>query len=244
LYTKNLSLFVLDSGVSEAEVNMTTDAKLLSDLERPILHFYDWLKPSATYGHFIDVEKHFDVEKVRARGLSLARRPTGGGIVFHIWDLAFSFLLPVDHPACSDNTLDNYRFVNEIVLESVKEYLSLNDLSLIPHHAPELGPSCTHFCMARPTIYDVVYNGLKIAGAAQRRTKKGYLHQGTISLAFPDLELLNEILLSNEEVTAAMRMYSFSPLGASPTSTVLKKARVDLQELLHKKFMAKVNAST
>ena len=211
MYTKNLSLFVLDSGVAEAEVNMAQDAKLLSELERPTLHFYDWLKPSATFGHFIDVGKHFDLEKVGAHGLSLARRPTGGGIVFHIWDFAFSFLLPVAHPACSDNTLENYKFVNESVLEAVRDYLSLNGLSLTPEHAPQRGPSCTHFCMARPTIYDVVYNGLKIAGAAQRRTKKGYLHQGTISLASPDLDLLNEILLSKEEITGAMEAYSFAP---------------------------------
>ena len=51
-----------------------------------------------------------------------------------------------------------------------------------------------YFCMAKPTIYDVVYQGRKIAGAAQRRRKNGYLHQGTISLAFPQMGLLNEVL--------------------------------------------------
>jgi lipoate-protein ligase A len=239
----NEKLILIDSGVSEAEVNMAMDAKFLLELEIPTLHFYDWIKPSATFGHFIDVGKHFDLEKVAAKGISLARRPTGGGIVFHIWDLAFSFLLPVGHRACSDNTLENYRFVNEIVLESVREYLYShlpevwNELSLTPEHAPERGPSCTHFCMARPTIYDVVYNGLKIAGAAQRRTKKGYLHQGTISLASPDLGLLSEILLSKEEITGAMEAYSFAPCK---TPVELGRAKIDLQELLHKKFLAKL----
>ncbi len=240
MYSKNLCLSVLNTGVSEAEVNMTLDAKFLSELETPILHLYDWIKPSATYGHFVDLSKHFDLDAVTSNGVSLARRPTGGGIVFHIWDLAFSFLLPVSHPACSDNTLENYKFVNEVVLDAVKEYLSLNDLSLIPEHAPELGPNCNHFCMARPTIYDVVHNGLKIAGAAQRRTKKGYLHQGTISLAAPDLDLLGKLLLSNEEITAAMAAYSFAPLGVNPSPVVLKKAREDLQELLQQKFLLKV----
>ena len=95
--------------------------------------------------------------------------------------------------------------------------------------------------MARPTIYDVVYNGLKIAGAAQRRTKKGYLHQGTISLASPDLGLLNEILLSKEEITGAMEAYSFAPCK---TQDELRKAKIDLQELLHKKFLASLFGSS
>ena len=231
MYTKNLSFSVLDTGLAEAEANMTLDAQLLVDLEHPILHFYDWIKPSATYGHFIDLSKHIDLGKAAAQGLSFGRRPTGGGIVFHIWDLAFSFLMPVTHELCSDNTLENYRFVNEIVLDAVKDFLSLSGLSLIPAHAPEMGPNCTHFCMARPTIYDVVYNGLKIAGAAQRRTKKGYLHQGTISLKFPDLHLLNEVLLSKDEITQAMSAYSFAPVTGD-----LGKARMDLKEILQQKF--------
>jgi lipoate-protein ligase A len=170
----------------------------------------------------------------------LARRPTGGGIVFHIWDFAFSFLMPSKHPACSENTLENYRFVNETVLEAVGGYLSLEAL-LIPEHAPLLGPNCAHFCMARPTIYDVVYRGLKIAGAAQRRTKNGYLHQGTISLAFPHLGLLKSVLLFEEEIARAMEAYTFAPLGRLWTPSALQGARGKLRELLWDNFQRRLS---
>ena len=46
--------------------------------------------------------------------------------------------------------------------------------------------------MAKPTQYDIVYKGKKIAGAAQRKKTQGYLHQGTISLAAPQIDLLQE----------------------------------------------------
>ena len=238
MYTKNLSIELIDTGAAEGETNMSLDSDLLSNLApdgKPILHFYDWTQPTATYGHFIDPKKHIDLDQARFNGLHLARRPTGGGIVFHIWDLAFSFLMPANHPKCSENTLDNYKFVNEIVLEAVKEYLNLEAI-LIPEHAPLLGPNCNHFCMARPTIYDVVYKGLKVAGAAQRRTKRGYLHQGTISLAYPQIALLKKVLLSEQEITAAMEAYSFAPLGKSWTRESLQEARVKLKELLFLKF--------
>jgi lipoate-protein ligase A len=220
---------VIDTGVADAQENMAIDAQLLAELETPILHLYDWAQPSVTYGHFIDVKKY-----LKAGGLAVAKRPTGGGIVFHIWDLAFSFLLPAGHPQCSDNTLENYAFVNGIVLEVVQEYLSLEP-TLIPEHAPLLAPDCTHFCMARPTIYDVVHNGLKIAGAAQRRTKRGYLHQGTISLCAPDVDLLREVLLQ-EEILRAMTAYSFAPRRREE----LPQARRDVQEILRQKFAERV----
>jgi lipoate-protein ligase A len=241
LYTKNFTLEVIDTGAAEGEVNMSLDGQFLADLRpdgKPILHFYEWASPTATYGHFIDLKKHIDLDHARFHHLSLAKRPTGGGIVFHIWDFAFSFLMPSFHRGCSENTLENYKFVNEVVLEAVKEYLSLEAV-LIPDHAPLLGPDCKHFCMARPTIYDVVYQGLKIAGAAQRRTKNGYLHQGTISLAFPHLGLLKSVLLSQEEVTRAMAAYTFAPLGRAWTPAGLKEARKKLRELLQQKFQAR-----
>jgi len=216
------------------------DARLLKDLDPeglPILHLYDWAGPSATYGHFIDLSKHLDLTKAADSRLALARRPTGGGIVFHIWDLAFSFLMPAGHRACSKNTLENYRFVNEVVLEAVQE-----KAMLISEDAPSMTPECRHFCMARPTIYDVVYQGRKVAGAAQRRTRQGYLHQGTVSLAFPHLGLLKNILRSQEEITRAMAAYTFAPLGSLWRSEALVAARCELQHLLTKKFLAKLQS--
>jgi lipoate---protein ligase len=242
LYTKNLTLKVEDTGASQPEVNMALDAQYLADLsnsKKPILHFYDWSGPSATFGHFIDLKKHIDLEKAKSHNLSLAKRPTGGGIVFHIWDFAFSFLMPSNHPMCSEKTLDNYQFVNSVVLEAVSEYLTLNqEAILIPEDAPLSGPNCKHFCMARPTIYDVVYKGLKIAGAAQRRTKSGYLHQGTISLTSPDLALLKDVLLSKDEITRAMEAYTFAPVAKES----LKEARLSIKELLKQKFIKKLSA--
>jgi lipoate-protein ligase A len=236
-------LHVLDTGIDTADKIMRFDEKLLEDLDpngNPILHFYDWSSPSATYGYFIDPKKHLDLAKAQKHNLALARRPTGGGIVFHIWDLAFSFLLPSNHPAFSLNTLENYRFVNQAVLEAAKELFALKEpVELISQSAPSQGPDCQNFCMAKPTQYDVVYQGMKIAGAAQRKRKQGYLHQGTISLAAPDLSLLKDVLLSKDDVVQAMTAYSFAPLGKTScfeeTRSEIKRKLADIlmQKLAH-----------
>lgn len=223
-------LQIFDTGISSAEENMHFDAKLLEHLDPSgdsILHFYGWKNFSATYGYFIEPKNHLNLKKADFLGLDLARRPTGGGIVFHIWDLAFSFLMPSENIYFSDRPLENYQFVHKAVLESVKSYFALSP-ELIQGDAPSMGPDCKNFCMAKPTKYDVVYRGLKIAGAAQRKRRQGYLHQGTISLTSPNQAFLKEVLLSSQDVGEAMRFFTFAPVEAKD----LNKARIEIQKLL------------
>lgn len=223
---------------------MRLDEKLLMEMDPAgpcILHLYQWDSPAATYGYFIDPSKYIDLNKSRQHRIALARRPTGGGIVFHIWDLAFSFLMPAHHPRFSLNTLDNYRFVNESVLEIMKDYLELREpLEMISSNASSTCETAAQFCMARPTIYDVVYQGRKIAGAAQRRRKNGYLHQGTISLALPQADLLTDVLLSQKEVVQAMMAYSFAPLGRYWDAHALTSMRQEIQKRLADQLLAKL----
>lgn len=235
-------LCVLNTGIQSADNNMVRDAILLKELNQyPILHLYDWEGPSATYGHFINPEKHLDMDIVAKTDLSLARRPTGGGIVFHIWDYAFSFLMPASHPLFSQNPLENYRFVNEAVLDVMQDYLSLSEpIDLIQDSFPIPGEDCQNFCMARPTQYDVVYKGFKIAGAAQRKTKLGYLHQGTISLAVPDEVFLSRVLLSKEAVVKAMRTYTFAPLGFNCERKLLTSIRLEIGSRLEIAFRSRL----
>lgn len=202
---------VLDTGMQSAESNMQLDAQLLQNLDQhtlPILHFYDWERDSATYGHFIAPKDYLNLDAVQKKDLHLAKRPTGGGIVFHLWDLAFSVLIPAKHPYFSESTLDNYAFVNNAVLAAVSEFLSGRP-ELIPCNAEAFDSSCTRFCMAQPTKYDVVLQGKKIAGAAQRKTKKGFLHQGTIALKMPSEQYLREVLKEETKVLEAIQAHTF-----------------------------------
>src|SRR5690242_9702910 len=127
---------ILDTGRQSAEENMRLDAELLEKAEsfsKPILHFYDWEGDSATYGYFTDPAKFLDLSQAHSLSLNLARRPTGGGIIFHIWDMAFSVVVPSHCSEFSINTLDNYAFVNRAVLMAIKEFLGHQpSLSLTP----------------------------------------------------------------------------------------------------------------
>lgn len=229
------NLEVIDTGVSTAQKNMADDAQFLADLGQvPILHLYEWEGPSATYGHFIPVDRHVNRAAAERWGLALARRPTGGGIVFHTWDFAFSLLMPASHPLFSTEVLDNYKLINDIVLDIVKESFGLRGEGRLLEANPAAGP----FCMAKPTVYDVVWQGLKVAGAAQRRTQRGYLHQGTISLAEPRWEMLLELL--GQEVCEAMRSATYAPLGPGWKEAHLEAVRRHVREKLKARMMERL----
>lgn len=216
---------IIDTKVGSAEENMRFDADRLLNLSsqpRPLLHLYEWSGASATFGHFVDPADYLQLENASTLGLQLARRPTGGGIVFHIWDMTFSVLVPAHCPEFSSNTLENYAFVNRAVLAAVHQLLG-KKLFLTPTDAPSLDPSCARFCMARPTKYDVMLGGRKIAGAAQRKSKEGFLHQGTIALMAPDEEYLRQVLLPGSRVLEAMQAHTFPLLKEGDCLTQAKK---------------------
>ncbi|MCB1107528.1 MAG: lipoate--protein ligase family protein [Chlamydiia bacterium] len=229
---------ILDTGTRSAEENMEIDRDLLERMkpsDSPILHFYDWEGDAATYGYFLDPGKYLNLEGARAKGLSLARRPTGGGIIFHVSDLAFSVLVPADFPHFSLNTLDNYDFINNRVKKGVKTFFE-KEPSLLPKDPTPLDESCRHFCMAKPTIYDVMLEGRKVAGAAQRRRKQGYLHQGSIAIALPKESFLDAILLPNNQVKEAMLSNTFSILGREWTPNDLQEVRETLKHRIQEEL--------
>lgn len=232
---------IIHSERAHASVHMLKDYELLCQLQMthtPILHFYEWEGDSATYGHFIQPFDFLNKASVEKFQLNLAKRPTGGGIVFHLSDFAFSVLVPSSSPHYSLNTLENYAFVNQIVSHVIQQFLgNQSSPCLLPNEPNALDAHCQHFCMAKPTKYDVMLNGRKVGGGAQRRTKQGFLHQATISLAMPSEDYLQEILLSNTCVLQAMKQHSFLLLDSDYTVRQIEEARNGLKSDLITNFL-------
>ena len=225
---------VIDTGEMSAEENMRLDAQLLETQQAEcVLHLYEWKGECATYGYFTDPAKLIDLDTAQKLSLNLARRPTGGGIVFHMWDMAFSVVVPAHSLNFSTDTLKNYAFVNNAVLCAVKDFLGdRSPLTLTPEDLALWDTDCSRFCMARPTKYDVMWEGKKVAGAAQRKAKLGFLHQGTIALTLPPCDYLEQVLLPGTRVREAMLAHTCPLLGPTASPTQVKTAKQQLRELL------------
>jgi lipoate-protein ligase A len=94
--------------------------------------------------------------------------------------------------------------------------------------------------MAKPTEYDLIVDGKKVGGAAQRRMKQGLLHQASLSLSGISESVLQDIL-KNKTVVNAMREQSYCLLQEFVTPQELKQARQDLKHLIQNEFLRSVS---
>lgn len=230
---------VIDSGKQTPQTLMNKDAQLLEQLsENPILHLYEWEGNCATYGYFINPNHFFDIKAIQSQDINIARRPTGGGIIFHIADYAFSILIPASHAHFSLNTLENYAFVNKWVAQAMSNIIGSSKTELWTGKAC-VASNCSSFCMAKPTQYDIVVNGKKVGGAAQRRTRAGLLHQGSISLALPPKRLLEQVLINSDGIIKSMQENSFTFLDENWTHDELHSLRQEIKQKLKETLNSK-----
>ena len=64
--------------------------------------------------------------------------------------------------------------------------------------------------MASPTQYDLLLDGIKIGGAAQRKTKDGFVHQASLFLCSPPWEKMRNCLQNGTLLVEAMQAASSS----------------------------------
>ena len=168
-------LEVLDPDPHSGPLNMAIDEVLLQRAEQPTLRIYRWRAPALSFGYFGSVEAAEEV----AAGRELVRRWTGGGIVEHGEDVTYTLVIPREHPFFSHAAPESYRLIHEAIAES------LAGEGIVAQVVPVAGARNSCECFASPVQYDLVADGRKIAGAAQRRTRWGLLHQGSIRAEFP-----------------------------------------------------------
>lgn len=162
-------------GAHEAALNMALDEALLESAPArgvPLLRVYAWDRPAVSIGY---TQKRIAAP---AHGYAVVRRPTGGGVVYHGEDLTYSVVVHAGHWLAALDRLESYAAVNRAVLAS----LAACDVhgALAHDEIPRAIDRRTMVCFRTPTRYDIVRNGEKIAGSAQRRTENGLLHQGSI----------------------------------------------------------------
>ena len=152
-----------------AAMNMAIDEALLVAAYVPTLRFYEWERPSISLGYFGSFTDVADEQPQR----DLVRRWTGGGIVYHGEDLTYSLVLPAEVAARFRSSRLIYSQVHGAIQQVLRETRAV---TLASAAAPKISDAC----FANPVEADVLLDGRKIAGAAQRRTRAGLLHQGSI----------------------------------------------------------------
>jgi lipoate-protein ligase A len=152
---------------------MAWDEALLENVARlgqTVLRFYSWQGTPASFGFS---QKYAEVERLTALR-PLIRRPTGGGVVPHAADWTYSLIFPPTSAWYSLRAEESYRRLHEWIRDAWRR---LGVSTCLASAARKETPGC---CFSGPERFDLLLEGRKIAGAAQRRNRKGLLIQGSI----------------------------------------------------------------
>lgn len=161
---------VLDPEPHSAPLNMAIDEVLLRVAAMPLLRIYRWARPAISLGYF---DKLADLGAA-ARGREAVRRWTGGGVVEHGTDVTYTIVAPAGHELARMPARDSYERIHACVAAVLRAGGVAT--SLAPVTAAKVSPGC----FENAAEADVLAAGRKVAGAAQRRTRWGLLHQGSV----------------------------------------------------------------
>lgn len=199
----------LDTAHSPA-FNMAADeALLLSANQRriPLLRCYQWDRKAVSIGY---------VQQLAAapQGYAAVRRPTGGGVVYHDFDFTYTVAFPSDHWLNGLDRIQSYDWLNRS-LQNGLATLNL-PVQLSDDHIPHSVDRLTMVCFTNPTKYDLILDGRKIGGSAQRRTHDGLLHQGSLHFGGPlpvDRQILTCAVINGlrEVMNVQFQIYTPTP---------------------------------
>jgi lipoate-protein ligase A len=153
---------------------MAVDESLLHLSPIPVLRLYGWEVAAVSIGYF-------QSWKLVPPNRPFVRRYTGGGLVDHSQDFTYTVVAPRDSSLGALSTAESYALIHRAIARAMQAL----DL------AAELTSDCAEIdapgCFQKPVKFDVMLHQRKVAGGAQRRTRRAMLQQGSILLPDPGL---------------------------------------------------------
>lgn len=162
-------------------LNMRRDVLFFDRFEKQEIKsklcIYSWEKPCISLGYSQKPGEELDLALCETLGFDVVVRPTGGGIVFHNTDeVSYSIVTAIDNPILPKGLIPSYKKISEAVVYALKKLgIDASISSKLVECQQSIG-----LCFSYPAEYEIVYDGKKIVGSAQKRGKKTLLQQGSI----------------------------------------------------------------
>ncbi len=186
---------LIDSGPNIGAYNMAVDEELLGRAQAggvlPVLRFYSWAPPAVSLGRFQNMKTAVHADACRQIGFDIVRRITGGRAVLHYRELTYSIVARTDNPLFPSSVLGTYKVIAEGLLAGLGNLgIRAEMVARGGRHALLVKKSAKDpACFSSPSWYEILANGKKIIGSAQRRTRGVFLQHGSILIDYdPVLE--------------------------------------------------------
>ncbi len=185
---------LIELSVGEPAENMALDQAMLESVDEggpPTLRLYQWSEPTLSIGYFQPIADR--VKHVESRSAVCVRRASGGGAILHHHELTYSIAWPIDgqpaganlklyhdtHKAIAD-TIGNFGVRAARFSETASNRVYREQASRITGVDPFL-------CFQRRFDDDLIVNGYKVVGSAQRKGKRAVLQHGSLLVRASEL---------------------------------------------------------
>lgn len=177
---------LIDTGSLDGPANMAVDEALLTSFDpeksSPVLRLYGWEPPALSLGRFQKAHEALDLARCVAAGVPVVRRITGGGVIYHATELTYSIVCAPHHIPPAATVKESFRVLTSFLL------CFYGKLGLSARYAADHFPTGsrlgerTAYCFAGTESYDIIAEGKKIGGNAQRRLRNVIFQHGSIPL--------------------------------------------------------------
>lgn len=166
---------LLPCETADGPTNMAADAVLLESAIAGVasLRFYGWSQPTLSLGYFQTAAERLRDPLVA--NLPWVRRPSGGGALVHDVEATYALALPAGL-AWQRRGESWLRRMHEVLAAALRECGANVEIAAQERKLGEF------LCFQHQTLGDVVLNGHKVVGSAQRKSRGAMLQHGAILL--------------------------------------------------------------
>ncbi len=218
--------------------NMAKDDRCLDlaiEGQRPVLRLYGWRRMTLSLGRTQKLDRQIDQRAVAEMGIPMIRRQTGGRAVLHGGDLTYSICAPNVLTQFEGGVMGAYRTIADVFAAFFRR---LGYEPQIQSYAGrERAVMASANCFATPSAFEILIDGKKLVGSAQRRRARGFLQHGSIPLA-PQHEMLAKIYSGSSQTAIQSQMTDLDSMGVWRTHTAL-----EIRELLVDTFADSLGVS-
>lgn len=179
----------LDTGYGDPHLNMAFDKALFESYSpaesRPVFRVYQWNKPAISLGRFQEAEKILNIKNCRKDNISIVKRITGGGAIYHSRnELTYSLVCAAQFFKAG-SVKDSYQKITRFLIKVYRALgFSAQYAKDYKKSKKQLG-AVSDFCFAGWQDYDILIDAKKIGGNAQKRKKGVIFQHGSIPFKIP-----------------------------------------------------------
>lgn len=219
---------LIRSRSADAIYNMALDKKIFDRYMEdgiPVFRVYGWKSASFTYGVSQKPENEIDIKRCALDSIRIAKRMTGGGVLFHHNEITYSLVCAKEDIGEPDGVFVSYRRICAFLIHF---YRSLGLDASFALEAKDFKNRCAshELCSASREKYDILINGKKIGGNAQKRKRRAVFQHGSVPLIV-DWEFMRRYVRSLPEDISLGVTTLTEELKCLPDKRILEDMLID-----------------